>query len=231
MTRVLVPVAILEGETVSSGLVDLLATVDVTVVGYHVLPDQTPPDQARLQYEERATAALEDITEEFRAAGGDADRRLVFTHDREKSVDRIAAETGATAFAITGATGAVERLLVPLSGDVAVERVLAFVEELVGQRAIDVTLFLATDATDDARRRLDEARERLAAAGIETGTELATGRPFDALIEAVPGHDAIVMGEQAPSLTSFLFGEESERVAAASVGPVLVVRPDGDSDA
>lgn len=226
MTRVLIPIAILEGESVSPGLINLLNPMDVTVLGYHVLPDQTPPDQARLQYEDRATSALEDITEEFRTAGGTADQRLVFTHDREKSIDRIAAETSAAAFAITGATGTVERLLVPLSGDVAIDRILAFVEELIGDRDIGVTLFLAAEETDEAQDPLDEAQEQLTAAGIDTLTELATGQPFDALVEAVPGHDAIVMGERAPSLRSFLFGEEAQRVASASIGPVIVVRYD-----
>jgi nucleotide-binding universal stress UspA family protein len=32
------------------------------------------------------------------------------------------------------------------------------------------------------------------------------------------------MGEQAPSLQSFLLGDVTDRVAAGSVGPVLVVR-------
>jgi len=36
----------------------------------------------------------------------------------------------------------------------------------------------------------------------------------------------IVMGERAPSVRSLVFGEESERVASESVGPVLVVRDD-----
>ena len=96
MSRVLVPVEVLAGKTVAPGLMTLLGTVDVTVLGYHVLPEQTPPDQARHQYEERATAALEDLSEEFRAAGGAADHRLVFTHDREQTVTRVADEITAT---------------------------------------------------------------------------------------------------------------------------------------
>nr|WP_197428479.1 hypothetical protein [Halapricum sp. CBA1109] len=94
MTRVLVPVAVLDGETVSSGLMALLGTVDVTVLGYHVLPEQTPPDQARSQFEDRATAALVDLREEFEAAGGAADHRLVFTHDREQTMTRVADDVG-----------------------------------------------------------------------------------------------------------------------------------------
>ncbi|WP_380678553.1 universal stress protein [Salinigranum sp. GCM10025319] len=235
MTRVLVPIRILEGESVSFGLMDLLGTMDVTVLGYHVLPEQTPPDQARLQYEDRATEALEDVTQEFRAAGGDADYRLVFTADRAQTIDRVATETGARAYVVTGATGTVDRLLVPLSGDVAVARILSFVAALVGDRDIGVTLFLATGAGEaeagEGRNVLDEAAATLRDRGLDVRTELVTGvGPFEALIDAVAGHDAVVMGEQAPSLRSMLFGEATDRVAAESVGPVLVVRREEPSE-
>ena len=234
MTRVLVPIRVLEGESVSFGLMDLLGTMDVTVLGYHVLPEQTPPDQARLQYEERATEALEDVSEEFRAAGGDADHRLVFTADRTKTIDRVATEIDARAYVVTGATGTVDRLLVPLSGDVAVARILSFVADLVGDRDIGVTLFLAAGAGEaeaaEEQGVLDDAAATLRDRGLDVRTELATGvGPFEALIDAVAGHDAVVMGEQAPSLRSMLFGEAANRVAAESVGPVLVVRREESS--
>ena len=257
MTRVLVPIAVLDGESVSPGLLSLLGAADVTVLGYHVLPEQTPPDQARLQFEERATAALEDVSREFGAEGGAADHRLVFTHDREQTVRRVAGEVDADAFVVPGTTGDVDRLLVSLSGDVDVDRVLSFVEALVGGRAIGVTLFLAAGerppASDDAagdagasagsgttgtpdgetaEARLAAAADRLREAGIDTETTLAAaGSAFDALVDAVPGHDAVVMGERAPSLRSLVYGDESERVAAASVGPVLVVRDRRETDA
>ncbi|MFC5970726.1 universal stress protein [Halomarina salina] len=223
MSRVLVPVAVLENEAVPLGLMNLLGTMDVTVLGYHVLPEQTPPDQARHQYEDRANAALTDIAEEFRDAGGSADYRLVFTADRHQTVDRVADEVGARAYAISGATGAVNRLLVSLSGDVAADAIVAFVTELVGDRDIDVSLLRVGD--DDGVTPLAEAAGRLEDAGITVTTTIAENRAsIDALLDAVPDHDAIVMGEQAPSLQSFLFGEVTERVAAESVGPVLVVR-------
>ena len=225
MSRVVVPVAILQGESVPLGLMTLLGTMDVTVLGYHVLPEQTPPDQARLQYEDRANEALADVAQEFREAGGDADYRLVFTADRNQTVTRVAEEVDAEAFAITGATGDVERLLVPLSGDVATERIVAFVTELVGDRDIAVTLLVVTDDEAVGEDRLDRAEAALADHGIAVERRLVPDAPpLEAVVDAVPAHDAIVMGEQAPTLTSFLFGELPERVAAESVGPVLVVR-------
>lgn len=232
MTHVLVPVAVLDGETVSAGLMELLGTVNVTVLGYHVVPEQTPPDQARIQFEERAMSALEDLAEGFRAAGGEAYTRLVFTHDREKTINRVAEETTSRALAISGAADGIERLLVTLSGDIAVDRVLGFVEELIGGRDLDVTLLLASTEATDAEERLGAAADRLADAGIAVRTELATDRsPFDAVLEAVPGHDAIVMDERAPSPASLVLGDEAERVASASVGPVLVVRTEPSLDA
>jgi len=230
MSRVLVPVEVLDGKTVAPGLMTLLGTMDVTVLGYHVLPEQTPPDQARHQYEERATAALEDLSEEFRAAGGAADHRLVFTHDREQTVTRIAEEIDANAFAISGMTGDVDSLLVSLSGDVAVDRLTAFVTELIGDRDIAVTLLLAGDAEAAVDDRLETAATQLREVGIDTNTSTATGSPFDSLMDAAPTYDAIVIGETAPSLRSLVFGDEAERVAASSVGPVLVVRRDDDAE-
>lgn len=231
--RVLVPVRVLEGESVALGLMELLGTVDVTVLGYHVLPEQTPPDQARLQYEARATEALEDIAQEFRRAGGDADHRLVFTADRAQTVARVADELDVRATVVTAATGEVDRLLVSLTGDVAVDRILSFVTDLVGERDIGVTLFAATgggaDATakEEVTDRLDAAADRLGAAGIDVETRVVTDvSPFEALVDAAADHDAVVMGERAPSLRSFLFGDEAQRVATESVGPVVVVRRD-----
>lgn len=231
MTRVVVPVAILEGESVPYGLMDLLGTMDVTVLGYHVLPEQTPPDQARLQYEDRANEALADVAQEFRTAGGDADYRLVFTQDKEQSVQRVVDESQARAYTIAGATGDVDRILVPLSGDVAHERILAFVSELVGERDIGVTLLLVADDESTGSATLDEAAAVLAEDGLSVETKLALDTsPFEALMNALPTHDAIVMGEHAPTLGSFLFGEVTERVAAESVGPVLVVRREPEPD-
>lgn len=226
MTRALVPIAILKRQSVSAGLIKLLGTMDVTVLGYHILPEQADPDQARRQYEARAVDALEDITEEFRQAEGEADYRLVFTHDRKQTIQRVADEINSQAFVIPETAGPIKRLLVPLSGEITIERVLSFVAELIGNRDLDVTLFLVReDGPDEAQERLDTATDMLSEHGIDVRKKLESNTtPFAGLIDAVAGHDAIVMGEQAPSFRSLLFGDETDRVATESVGPVIVVR-------
>jgi hypothetical protein len=225
VARVVVPVEILEGETVSAGLISLLGPADVTVLGYHVVPEQTTPEQMQAQFGERATGALEDLSQEFRAAGGEADHRLVFTRDRDQSVDRVVEESGADAVALTGATGDVGRLLVSVSGGVAIERITAFVEAVAADRPIEVTLLSATEGASADPGRIEAVADELTAAGVDVVAVTALDEsPLDALVDAVPGHDAIVMGERAPSLSSILLGDFEDRVASATVGPVLVVQ-------
>lgn len=236
--RVLIPVPVLEGQGIPGGLPELLATTDVLLLGYHVVPEQTPPDMMRQQYEEQAQKSLTGIAESFREAGGHAETRLVFTRQREKTVDRVAEDVDATAILLPNVAGAVDSLLVPLRGEVDAERVARFVATLRGDRDIDVTLFAAARETGAAAAAdllalaADVLRERGVPDGAIRRETQTTETPLQAIVDAAVDHDAIVMGEREPDWRSLLFGELEKRVAAESLGPVLVVRrrTEGDVD-
>ncbi|WP_343160893.1 hypothetical protein [Halorubrum sp. CBA1125] len=70
-------------------------------------------------------------------------------------------------------------------------------------------------------------------AAVATRIEESTA-PIDAIADHARDHDAVVMGETDPSVTTFVFGMPAEQVAERFLGPVLVVqrpRPtDGDGD-
>jgi nucleotide-binding universal stress UspA family protein len=229
--KVLVPVAVLDGETVPQSVVELLSTLPVVTLGYHVLPEQTPPGQARMQFGEQVQHAVDDIADAFRQAGGAAENRVVFTHEEEQTVDRVADETGCTAILLPNPAMHVESLLVPVRGEVDVDRIASFVAAMVGDRDIGLTLYhvAATDeGAERGRRMLDAGGDALAAAGIDR--ELIFERversdaPIRSITAAAGDHDAVVMGESAPSLETFFFGEASEQIAARTIGPVIVVR-------
>lgn len=229
--KVLVPVEILAGETVPDSVAELLATLPVVVLGYHVLPEQTAPGQARMQFEARAQAKLDDLADAFVDAGGNAETRLVFTHDEEQTIDRVAGETGCGAILVPNPARDVERVLVPLRGEVDTARIAGFVVALVDDRDIAVTLSHVANSEEGVeagRSLVDDAAARLREAGIPAGAIAAevtvSGTPVEAIATTATDHDAVVMGEIEPSLGSVLFGEASERVAARSLGPVVVVR-------
>ena len=228
---VLVPVEVLEGQAVPEAVIDLLATLPVVVLGYHVLPEQTVPDQARLQFEDQAQGVLDDLATAFRTAGGDAETRLVFTHDAEQTLDRVADETGCQAFLLPNPATHIDELLVPLRGDVDVVRIATFVAAMIGDRPIELTLYHVGDPTGTTERgeaMLAEAAEVLAERGLEPERihqEIVSSEtPIKTIAAAAGEHDAVVMGEEAPSLRALVFGEAPEQVAAQSLGPVVVVR-------
>lgn len=221
--KVLVPVRILEGESVTPGLFDLLSTVDVVVLGYYEVPDQTPAEQAKLQFEERAQAKLDELRDGFAAAGGDAETRLAFTAEEEQTVRRVTVEEDCDAIVRPGVAHQVDRLLVPFVGRAQVETVARFVAELVGDRDVTVS---ALGLDDDVSRA--ELRRALDDAGLTTADlTMQPDASKDALATIADfsvDYDVVVMGEPKPTLSEWVFGELEDRVARESLGPVVVVR-------
>jgi nucleotide-binding universal stress UspA family protein len=235
----LIPLKVLKGETFGSGLARLLTPVEVVVLGYHAVPDQTSPDQMRQQFEKQANKSLDWMIETIHEAGGSASKRLVFSHDPEESIDRVAAAVGATALVDINPVGEVESLLVPLRGDMDADRITEFVAALRADRDVDVTLFAAarSESREAAEALVATAQERLRAYGIPTDairTEYRTTHsPVQAIVKAAVEHDVVILGEREPDWRSLVFGDLAEQVADESLGPVVVQhrRPaDGESD-
>jgi nucleotide-binding universal stress UspA family protein len=227
---VLVPVEVLEGQTVPETLADFLAPARVVVLGYHVLPDQTPAEQASMQFEERAREAVADIAATFEAAGRDVETRVAFTHDRDQTVDRVAEEVGATAVLLSNPTGPVEDVLVSMRGVVDTGRLADLVATLLVDADVTVTLLalVTEDGEFEAQVALDRAAARLRRRGVPperiTTERTETAFPVRDVIDRSADFDAVVVGEGGESILSLLLGDEGERVAEGAVAPVLVVR-------
>ena len=231
--RVLVPVAVLDGESISESLVRFLAPAEIVVLGYHTLPEQTPTEQASMQFEERAQAATEDIASTFREAGRDVETRVAFTHDRDQTVERVAAEVNATAILLPNPVGDVANVAVPIRGAVDENRLADLVATLVSESAATVTLW-GFGPQADADARVAAVRKTLRERGlpseqIQTETTEAED-PVRNIVERSADFDVIVMGAGDAGLLAPLFGDDSERVAEGAVAPVLVVRKLDPSD-
>lgn len=229
--RVLVPVEVLEGEIVPDALIEFIAHLPVVILGYHELPEQTPPGQARLQFEDQAQAMIDDLAADFQAAGEAAATRLVFTHDAEQTINRIADETGCSAILLPNPAPDIDRILVPVREGANIERIAGFLGELVGTQSIDITLLTITpeaEATAPGEALVTDLAGQLVDGGIPAANirQLVEQEadPIQVISEAALEADIVIMGESEPSLRSLVFGEASERIAARSLGPVIVVR-------
>lgn len=230
--RVLVPVEVLEGQTIPQSLVDFLAPAELVLLGYHVIPEQTPTEQASMQYEERARAAVEDIATAFGDAHTGVETRVAFTHDEDRTLDRVADEIDATAVLLPNPTGEISDILVPLRGVVDVDRLADLVATLVDGEDKRVTLWDLTVGEDTAL--LDQSERTLRDRGL-TDEQIRTESddvefPTRAIVERSDAFDVIVMGEGKQTLLTTVLGDTSERIAEGAVAPVLVVRRDRSGD-
>ena len=228
---ILVPIRVLEGESIPEGVPDLLANAHVVLLGYHVIPEQTAPGQARMQFEERAKDRLDEYEAIFEEAGATVERRLVFTHDGQKTIDRMTTEHDCLAVLVPNATGAVEDVFVAVRGTVGVDRLARVVAGVFGAMDASITLYHVAEneeTDEDIGTLLHGVGDRLETLGIDASRiETRVDRDqetFDAIIDTAEAFDAVVMGETDPSLATFVFGMPADQVADRFLGPVLVVQ-------
>lgn len=231
LPKVLVPLAVLDGESLAPALIEALSDVSVELVGYHEIPEQTPPGQARMQFEERMESKLADLVTTFEDIGGSVETRIVFTQDPKQTFERVAVEESCDAVLLNNPATAVEDVLVPLRGEANVERVVTLVAHVLEATDATATLYHVTESEEDremGRELIDAAVESLVDAGVsrERLTEkiVVSETPVKTLVEAASEADLVMMGASEPSIQERFFGEASEKVSNQSVTPALVVR-------
>ncbi len=233
--RLLVPVDVSTDSLPGNGLADFLAGIDVVLLGYFPVPDQSLPAQIKLNRGDEAAARLDRIAEQVRAGdvAGVVETELVFTHDRQDPIDRVADEDGCDGVLVPGEAGPVERILVPLRGDRNLDRILSFAGAVARHSGAYITLFHAvTDGDEDGEQLLATAAEQLAADGLDDGrvtTQISEGGDsYAQIVEQGSVFDLIVLGETEPSLRERIFGSIPATIADRTSCPVVVVRdPEG----
>jgi nucleotide-binding universal stress UspA family protein len=231
--RVLVPVDVSRDPEPSVHLFQFLEAFEPVVLGYYSIPEQTTPEQARGAFESETRERITAVAVPFDAIGMETEPLLVFTHDRNETIDRVAEEYACDAIVSPGAIERLERVLVPIRGGANVERIVAVVDALVGEVTVGVTLLHVApdeDRRDESELVLRGARERLVERGLDPAlfnldVQVAE-RPIPAIAEMAATHDAVVIGETKPSLRERILGDRAERLLKTVSCPVLVVRKD-----
>lgn len=224
--QVLVPVEVLEGGTLSQGVVDALGGFEVLLVGYHVVPEQTTPEQARDQFEDRAEERLDELEGVLEEAGADVESTMVFTHDREQTIERLREEHEPDAILHHQPSVEFDSVFTPLHPDFSTERVAGFVAEmLVGEDSKVYVRGYGEDGAARARRFEGELEDQR----VERAQTVYDAADLEGYVSAVAEdadeHDIVVVQRSEEGLKQKLadaaFGTVGERVAEASRRPVF----------
>lgn len=134
-------------------------------------------------------------------------------------------------------------ILVPTDGSESVKQVLEHTIEIADGRDVAVHVLyvvddrsfltleesvktdVVTDLQAEGERAVDEAAERLDAAGFEVSTAIRQGTPASEIVAYVDeeGIDIVTMGTQADTYEKNMLGSTAQKVVAQSPVPVLTV--------
>lgn len=230
---ILVPFELPDPEPLSPVLVRDLSSLDIVILGHYAVPEQTPVEVAREQFEDSAMSTLETVAQPFVEAGASVTLRLVFGKDRGAAIDQVAIEEGCAAELDPAPTEGIERILVPIPDVAEFERLPAFVDVLTEDSTQEITLFHVVEGDerrDQGAAILEETRQGMLEAGFDEDridTLLVVGVEHDEEILSVAAdYDAVVMYEAASRLGDRIFGTLPDRIAKETNDPVIVVRRD-----
>jgi nucleotide-binding universal stress UspA family protein len=230
-STILVPVDVSVADPPSQGILQLLRPVNVVVLGYYPVPKQTAPAHLKADHESEAAARLDDIVTQFDSSDHDVEGVLVFTKDREDTIDRIADQHDCGAVLVPNDIGSVERILVPLRGDVNLKRIISLVRDLLRMNDVTVTLFHASTAGADPSQgefMLRGAADRLTEDGVDPDRidwTLSEGAdPTPAIVDLAADYDLVILGETEPSLRERIIGTVLTPVLDKIEKPTIIVR-------
>ncbi len=230
-STILIPVDVSGTETPPNAIIDLLGSVNTVLLGYYPVPNQAAPAHIKHDNESEAAQRLESISKTLTEEGHTVTEVLVFTHDRQDTIDRIADEHDCDTVLSPGDVDSIERILVPLRGDANLDRILSLVVDLLRTSDASVTLFHSADEEtngDIGDQLLDDVITRLGTSGIDRdriNTHLSeSGTPSSEIVQLAGDFDAVVVGETEPSLRERILGTVPTRAIEGTDTPVFVVR-------
>ena len=230
-STILVPVDVSNDDPPAQSLIDFCRSVEVVLLGYYPVPDQVAPAQLRQHHKSDATATLAETVGAFSASGIDVTDVLVFTHDHQDTIDRVANQYDCGAVLTLGKAEHIETVFVPIRGDTNLERIVSLLASVMRMNDASITFFHSVAEDSDpshgeflvrgAVNRLDEAgidRDRIDWQLSETES------PHDEIIELAREYDLLVLGETKPSLRERILGTVPSRIVDEVDKPAFIVR-------
>lgn len=224
---ILIPVDISGPEPPEMAVLESFSSFEIIVLGYFPVPDQAEPALLKHEYEDDAGTKLDSISEGL----PNVSEVLVFTHDISATIDRIAGRYECDAVLVGEDTAQINRVFVPIRGDVNIERIATVVAKLLGESETTATFFHSVSGDTEPSQSeylLRGTVEHMTELGVDEGRvdwQLAEGGdPFRDIVSMADEYDIVILGETEPSLTERIIGDIQSRIIDEIEIPALVVR-------
>ena len=234
---ILVPFELPDPEPISDVLVESLAPLDIVAMGHFQVPEQTPTEMARDQFEADAQAELDEVAAPFREQSLSVSTRLVFGKTRADAINRVMLEEECAAELDPAPTEGIDRILVPIPASAEFTRLPEFIEVLCEASTQEITLFHVVEgeeSIEQGEQILADVHEGLLDAGLDddlVDTRIVEGHDHDEeILAAAADYDAVVMYDAASRIRDRVFGTLPDRIANQTSDPVIMVRRDYTED-
>ena len=227
--RLLIVARLPEPEALPMPLLDAVQSLDVILLGYWELSEQTSPEQAREEFQEEANEELDTVEQQLGQFDVQVERKLVFTANIGETVEQTIKEEDCDAVLAARPAEVIRKILVPIHrADQQPGLIADFISGLVGEEDIQVTLLRFPESDEDLK---DGWAEDFLHHFTETGIpedQLRTDTRSDVdvvdeIVERAENYDLVVIGECRPTMAERLFGEVHEQTIKRAPCPVIVV--------
>lgn len=236
LNRVLIPIDVSEPLSIGGALIEMLPLANSVLLGYWQIPDQTEPDQARDQFEAEAQQRLQTVANRFTDQGVDLQTQLVFTNDRNQSIDRATNEYKCQSVLIPGTDPPPSRMtrgIVLIKPNADLDRIVSTLGALFEESDVELQLFHVVESKnkhlyDATEYMLRGLADRLSELGISRDRvewdQSTEDNRIEVILSQVAEFDFVIMGESTPTLRARIFGTVQSRLATETKKPLLTIR-------
>lgn len=232
--RILVPVELPDPAGISPALLKPFKDLELLILGYKEVTEQTSPGQSREELDDKEREALKAITDNIRSQGYNVEENVIFTPSLPETVDRYIEEESCNAVLTAKEVSGIERLLVPVyNQDQLNKRLSTILYELASSSSLPVSLVNMSSSESESEHKEQElslelrAKSLLREAGLSEDQIHSRTLQVDDITEAVEQlsseDDLVILGEAGTSDRQSFFDTLHNRISTAVNCPVLAI--------
>lgn len=232
--KIIVTMDVDDPDPVPEALIRSFRDLELLVLAYKKVPEQTSPEQSREEFEEEAKNTVDKILEEMEDLDIHVRSKLVFTPDLAETTHQYAEEEDSHAVLKPSPIETVERLLVPVYAKEQIStRWATILKDLAHSSDLPLSLIILTSRESESEEEKDieklknQALIELKRAGLSDKKIRSKTVDVENVSEAVQklseDGDLVILGESSPTERESFFKTLHEEIEEASSSPILTI--------